>query len=79
MNFKTMTTAFALALVLVAGFLALTLGLSTGVASVSAQSERIGVLHVTKNCSAFTGTPGSFCTITSSNLAEIKVGSQVFV
>jgi hypothetical protein len=63
MKFKTITTIFALAL-----------ALSTGVATVSAQSDRSGVLHVTKNCSAFTLTPGSFCTITSSNLAEIKVG-----
>jgi hypothetical protein len=76
MKSKTMTPTVAL--VLVAGFAALTLALSTGVASVSAQSERSGVLHVTKNCSAFTLTPGSFCTITSSNLAEITVGSKVF-
>ena len=37
-----------------------------------------GVLHVTKECSAYTGAAGSFCTITSSNLLEIKVGSKIY-
>ena len=78
MRFKPMTTIFALALILVAGFVALTLALSTGAATASAQSERSGVLHVTKNCLASNGAPGSSCTIRSSNLAAIKVGSQVF-
>jgi hypothetical protein len=76
MKFKVMTTIFAL--VLVAGSVALTLSLISGAASVSASSERNGDLHVTKNCSASTNDAGSFCTITSSNLAEIKVGSKVF-
>jgi hypothetical protein len=39
--------------------------------------ERNGELHVTKNCSAYTNDAGSFCTITSSNLPEIEVGSKV--
>jgi hypothetical protein len=73
---KVMTTIFALALVLVAGFV--TLSLSTGVASVSASSERNRHLHLTKECSEYTGLAGSFCTFTSSNLAAIKVGSKVF-
>jgi hypothetical protein len=33
---------------------------------------------VTKECSQFNGNAGDFCTITSSNLAAIKVGSRVF-
>lgn len=78
MKFKPITAIFALALVLVAGFVALTLVLSTGAGPVAAQSERSGAVHVTKNCSAFNGAPGSYCTITSSNLAAIKVGSTVF-
>jgi hypothetical protein len=78
MKFKTMTTILALALMLIAGFVALTLALSTGVASVSASSERHGDLHLTKECSQYTGGAGSFCTFTSSNLAQIKVGSHVF-
>lgn len=40
--------------------------------------ERSGELRVTKNCSAETNDDGSFCTITSSNLPEIQVGSRVF-
>jgi hypothetical protein len=77
MKFKVMTTVFAL--VLVAGFAALTLSLTKGAVSVAAQSGRNGQLHVTKLCNATTGTyPGSYCTIESSNLAEIKVDSTVY-
>ena len=39
-------------------------------------SPRSGALHVTKECSQYTGAAGSFCTIISSNLG-IKVGSRV--
>ena len=47
MTLKTMTTAFVLALMPTAGAVALTLALSTGVASVSASSGRNRALHVT--------------------------------
>jgi hypothetical protein len=67
-----------MALVLVAGTITLTLSLSTGAASVSAQSARNGQLHATKECSQNKGAAGDFCTITSSDLAEIAVGSKVF-
>ena len=40
-------------------------------------TERHGALHVTKECSEYTGLADSFCTITSSNLDAIKVGSRV--
>ena len=40
-------------------------------------SDRHRDLHVTKECSQYTGAAGSFCTITSSNVREIKVGSKV--
>jgi hypothetical protein len=40
-------------------------------------SPRSGALRVTKECSQYTGAAGSFCTITSSNLNAIKVGSRV--
>jgi hypothetical protein len=40
-------------------------------------SPRSGQLHVTKNCRRYTLGAGSFCTITSSNLNAIKVGSRV--
>ena len=42
-----------------------------------ATSERSGALHVTKECSAYTGQAGSYCTITSSSLKQIAVGSRV--
>jgi hypothetical protein len=63
MNFKILTIVGALALV-------------TGSASASA-SDRSGELHVTKECLPPIGQAGSFCTITSSNLAEIKVNSKI--
>jgi hypothetical protein len=50
--------------------------LSTAVATVSASRTR--PLHVTKECSEYAGAAGGFCTITSSNLALIKVGSRVY-
>jgi hypothetical protein len=40
-------------------------------------SARSGALHVTKECSQYTGAAGSFCTITGSNLKSIKAGSKV--
>jgi hypothetical protein len=44
---------------------------------VSKSFPRSGSLHVTKECSTYTGLAGSFCTITSSNVKEIEVGSKV--
>jgi hypothetical protein len=40
-------------------------------------SPRGGELHVTKNCGDYNFAAGDFCTITSSNLNAIKVGSRV--
>jgi hypothetical protein len=40
-------------------------------------AERSGTLHLTKECSEYTGAPGSFCTIASSNYDAIPVGSKV--
>jgi hypothetical protein len=39
--------------------------------------QRSGALHVTKECSQYNGTVGSFCTITSSNINAIKAGMRV--
>jgi hypothetical protein len=72
MNLKTFTRMLVLPLV------PLALALSTGATSVSAFPERTRPLHVTKECTAFHGTAGEFCTITSSNLPRIKVGSRVY-
>jgi hypothetical protein len=69
MQFKVMTTIFVLVGALT---------LSAGAASVSADSERSGELHAMKECSGYMGRPGDHCTFTSSNLAAIKVGSNLF-
>jgi hypothetical protein len=52
--------------------------LVTGAGSVSADPQRQGDLHVTKECTAYDYTAGSHCTITSSNLAAIPVGAKVY-
>jgi hypothetical protein len=43
----------------------------------SASSPRSGQLHLTKDCSAYTGLAGDICTITSSSVAAIPVGSTI--
>lgn len=45
----------------------------------AAPASRSQALHLTKECSQYTGKPNSFCTINSSNLAAIKVGSRIVV
>ena len=45
--------------------------------AVSASFPLNGDLHVTKECSAYTGAAGDVCTVTSSNVKEIAVGSKV--
>ena len=51
---------------------------STAVSSLAATSfPRSGALHVTKECSDYHGQAGEICTITSSNLDAIEVGSRV--
>lgn len=49
---------------------------TVGAAALSA-SPRSGELHVTKECEAYQGRAGDFCTITSSNVAAIEVGSKI--
>ena len=43
----------------------------------SAAVPRGGELHLTKECSAYTGLADQHCTITSSNVNAIKAGSRV--
>ena len=43
----------------------------------SARNSRRGALHLTKECSTYLGRAKDLCTITSSNINEIKVGSTV--
>jgi hypothetical protein len=53
--------------------------LSTRPETVSARSKGNGSLHVAKSCAGtYNNAAGDYCTITSSNLAEIKFGSKVF-
>lgn len=47
-------------------------------AAASPASDRSGFLSVDKECSGYTGEPGSFCTFTSSNLKGAPAGSKVF-
>jgi hypothetical protein len=55
----------------------LALAPSVSASAASASSSRHGDLHVTKECSQYTGLADSFCTITSSNLPAIVVGSRI--
>jgi hypothetical protein len=43
----------------------------------SASFPRSGTFHVEKECSTYTGQAGDICTITSSTLKEIPVGSRI--
>jgi hypothetical protein len=67
------------------------LGLATGVALLAAvgfsgsaasspnqASRGTKAFHATKDCSGFTGLVGAFCTIRSSNVKALKVGSKIF-
>ena len=50
----------------------------TAMVAGSAQATpRSGALHVTKECSQYDFSAGSFCTITSSNIPQIKPGMRV--
>jgi hypothetical protein len=51
-------------------------GVVAGV-GVADATPRSGALHVTKECSEYFGHAGEFCTITSSNIPQIKPGMRV--
>ena len=61
----------------IAGFAVAALVLGTGAASVSA-SGGDRRLHATKECSEYHGNAGEWCTISSSNLRSLPVGTKVF-
>lgn len=48
-----------------------------GLAPTVAASPRSGDLHLTKECSQYTGQAGSFCTFTSSNIKAIEAGDRI--
>ena len=47
-------------------------------ASQDRASQATKPLHVTKDCSGAKGVAGNFCTIRSSNVKALKVGSKIF-
>ena len=59
------------------GAMVLALLLGTSSALAGSGSPRAGELHVTKECSQYSGQAGSFCTITSSNIPWIRAGMRV--
>src|SRR4051812_21860113 len=54
------------------------LGALNSAASSAEASVRNGSLSAVKERSGFNGAPGSFCTISESNLNEIPVGSRIY-
>ena len=62
---------------LIALVLAIAAGGVGATASSATPAARSGALHVTKECSDYHGLPGEFCTITSSNVPQIKPGMRV--
>jgi hypothetical protein len=80
MKSRTLTTIIApwTQLVMLASFVILALSLSWGAISVLASNGKSGSLHVTKDCPEYTGLAGDHCTIASSDLAEIAVGSKIY-
>jgi hypothetical protein len=55
------------------------LGFSGSAASSENQAPRgTKAFHATKDCSGFTGLVGAYCTIRSSNVKALKVGSKIF-
>ncbi|HKE26918.1 MAG TPA: hypothetical protein VKB88_31410 [Bryobacteraceae bacterium] len=61
----------------VTGLAAVALVCTMGGRRASASSGQSGQLHIVKDCSAYTRLAGGFCTIVTSNLAEIPKGSVV--
>jgi predicted small secreted protein len=52
-------------------------GVVATASSAKQSTKRSGALHVTKECSQYNGSVGSFCTITSSNINAIEPGMRV--
>ena len=50
---------------------------SIGSARAAHATPRSGALHVTKECSEYHGKVGEFCTITASNIEQIRRGMRV--
>jgi len=72
-RFKTSTRVFAVAASVVA------LAASVLVVSASAQANhRTRAFHLTKNCDEYQFGVGSYCTVSTSNVAQIPTGARIF-
>jgi hypothetical protein len=66
-------------LVVVAALLALAaLAFASAASSQNRSPGATKAFHATKDCSGFTGLAGAFCTIRSSNVKAVTVGSKIF-
>lgn len=75
---QTVSSKSVLGLAAVVALLA-TLGFSGTAASSQNQAlQGAKEFHATKDCSGFTGLVGAYCTIRSSNVPALKVGSKIF-
>jgi len=75
---RSVKRSSALGIVAGAALLA-ALWLSVPAASSPSQAPRgTRAFHATKDCSGFTGLVGAYCTIRSSNVRALKVGSKIF-
>ena len=59
------------------GLCAGALALSTGVVPLSASPEKGRKLHLTKECSEYTGAAGDWCTVTVSNVGRLPAGTKI--
>ena len=75
---KRSVISISLGLLVLAALAAMTPPLMPGAAHVNKGDERKGYLHVTKECPDYTGAAGGFCTIASSDLAQIPADATVF-
>jgi hypothetical protein len=51
---------------------------AVAVAPLASATPRSGILKVDKNCSGYTGGPGSFCTFFASNVDWAPAGTNIF-
>ena len=75
---KKSVISISLGLLVLTALAAMAPPLMPGAARVDKGDERKGYLHVTKECPDYTGAAGGFCTIASSDLAQIPADTTVF-
>ena len=73
----THTRVLTLKRAVLGGLCAGALALSTGVVPLSASPEKGRKLHLTKECSEYTGAAGDWCTVTVSNVGRLPVGTKI--